>query len=904
MKAIISIITAMLILFSDSQGQINLMKNDPPIEQDKTLSPYFLVKSDNPDVDQLPLYLTKADVKIAGVIADVTVTQVYKNTGKSPLEAIYVFPASTKAAVYGMTMTIGERILKAEIQERQKARETYEKAKEEGKSASLLEQERPNVFQMNVANIMPGDSIIVELKYTELLVPSDKIYEFVYPTVVGPRYSNKPKEGADDTDKFVETPYQHEGEAPSYKFDINISLKMGVPLYDLTCGTHEIKLKEISNNEVSISLDKTEEYSGNKDFILQYSLSGDKIETGLLLSDTGEEKFFLLMLQPPKKTEPEDIPLREYIFVVDVSGSMRGFPLDVSKSVMKKLLDGLRPKEKFNILFFAGSSEMLFDQSMEVNEENLNKAYTMLDNIQGSGGTELLPAMKRVLSIKKDPKFSRSILVLTDGYVDVEEETFDLIRNNLDESNIFAFGIGNGVNRYLIEGIARAGMGEPFVVTNSREADKNATKFYNYVKAPIMTDINVEYDIFDTYDVEPKTIPDVFSDRPIIIFGKYKDNPEGNIRVSGIYGDKRYKVDVKVLKFGTRIQGDALKYLWARNKIATISDYATVAQKEEFKTEVTNLGLKYNLLTNYTSFVAVDYLKRRGGDSVVTVKQALPMPEGVSDYAIGRGMVYMATAGGRSGASPLAPMMSKKASLELSDGGGVDKGGFSSNIDFDTKKEIRLKEKESGIDDFVPVEQAPKVDLKILQKNIVYPELARRAGIEGKVLVRVLIDKTGSPTKHRIEYSDNTMLEQPAVDAIMKSSFTPAIQKGNAVACWVTLPVVFKLNDNHEYIETIKEGSGEEVKPGDKITFHYKGSYDSFGDGEFANSYKSGEPMTFVYGKDKKYEALNSWFKNMKTGEIRRIDLPKSKNEEIEKIFNGKGRNANIFFEIELIGIE
>ncbi len=159
---------------------------------DKTLSPYFFVKSDDPAVDQLPLQSTSAIVNISGVIADVEVTQGYKNEGERPLEAIYIFPASTRAAIYGMKMIIGERTINAIVRTRDKARHEYELAKQQGKSASLLEQQRPNVFQINVANIMPGDVVRVELSYTELLVPADRVYEFVYPTVVGPRYSNQP----------------------------------------------------------------------------------------------------------------------------------------------------------------------------------------------------------------------------------------------------------------------------------------------------------------------------------------------------------------------------------------------------------------------------------------------------------------------------------------------------------------------------------------------------------------------------------------------------------------------------------------------------------------------------------------------------------------------------------------
>ncbi|MFH1051474.1 MAG: TonB family protein [bacterium] len=788
MKRLISFLLTFVFAYSFSTAQINLLDNNQG--KDKTLSPYFFVKSDNPEVDQLPLYLTKADVNIVGVIADVKVTQVYKNTGKSTLEAIYIFPASTRAAVYAMTMTIGNRVLKAEIQEREKARETYEKAKKEGKTASLLEQERPNVFQMNVANIMPGDSIIVEMKYTELLVPTDKVYEFVYPTVVGPRYSNKSSENANDKDKFVETPYKHEGEKPDYKFDIKVNLSSGVPLHEVTCGTHKIQVSQTAGNHAFIELDKADEFGGNKDFILKYKLSGNRIETGLILSQSGKEKFFLLMLQPPAKIEPKDIPSREYIFIVDVSGSMYGFPLDVSKEIMKNLLAGLKPNEKFNILFFAGSSEMLFEKSIEANDSNLNKALTMLELKKGGGGTELLPALKKVIDYKKEEGFSRTILILTDGYIDVEAETFDLIRNNLKDANVFSYGIGNGVNRFLIEGMARAGQGEPFIVTNQREAKEQADKFYNYVKSPIMTNINVDFGKFETYDMEPKSIPDVFSDRPIIIFGKWRDVADGNIRVSGLYGQKRYYVDVDILKFGTKVDNEALKYLWARNKIAVLNDYATVGDKEKYKPEVTELGLRYNLLTEYTSFVAVDYITRNENGKLVTVKQALPLPEGVSDYAVGQDkkMYSMGTGGS-------APLMPASGSVYRATG-------------VMAKSSINAVELQEGSSEDIQMAHDPVFDMKEIQKNLIYPEDARKAGIEGKVVIRTLIEKDGSPTKIQVVFSDNSLLDSAAIKAILLTKFVPATVGGKATASWVTIPVVFKLKDKDKgYIE----GKSEEM---------------------------------------------------------------------------------------------
>ncbi len=237
---------------------------------ERTLSPYFYVKSDDPELDRLPLKSTSVKVNVAGVIADVIVTQVYKNEGTKPLEAIYIFPASTRAGVYGMKMTIGERTITAKIRKREEARRVYELAKQQGKSASLLEQHRPNVFQMNVANILPKDVIRVELKYTELLIPTDRVYKFVYPTVVGPRYSNQPVAGASPSENWVENPYLHEGEPPTYAFNLTANLSAGLPVQEVTCPTHKVNINYEGRSFASITLDPGEKHGANRYFILKY----------------------------------------------------------------------------------------------------------------------------------------------------------------------------------------------------------------------------------------------------------------------------------------------------------------------------------------------------------------------------------------------------------------------------------------------------------------------------------------------------------------------------------------------------------------------------------------------------------------------------------------------------------
>jgi Ca-activated chloride channel family protein len=606
----------------------------PEKDADQTLSPYFLVKSHDPEVDQLPLKSTQTHVGISGVIADVTVTQVYKNEGHKPLEAVYVFPASTRAAVYGMKMTIGERTITAKIREREQARQEYNQAKQAGRSASLLEQQRPNVFQMNVANILPSDVIQVELKYTELLIPTDTVYEFVYPTVVGPRYVDRQADEAGSSDMWTANPYLHQGEAPNYTFNISVDIAAGLRIQDIACDSHKTGINYKGPSFAAVTLDPSEKQGGNRDFILKYRLAGGKIETGLLLFEGKEENFFLLMMQPPKKVVKSQIPPREYIFIVDVSGSMHGFPLDISKKLLKDLIGNLRPTDTFNVLLFAGGSHLMAEHSLPATPQNIMRAINTIDRQRGGGGTRLLPALKKALSLPKIEGFSRSIVIATDGYVSVEEQAFDLIRNNLGLANMFTFGIGSSVNRHLIEGMARVGMGEPFVITKPEQAPEQANRFRKLIESPVLTEIKVNFGRFKAFDVEPPSIPDVLADRPVIVFGKWHGRPRGVISIQGLTGEHAFSKKVDVSGITPLQTNSALRYLWARHRIALLSDYNKLNKQDERIKEVTQLGLTYNLLTAYTSFVAVDTQIRLKDGQAVTVKQPLPLPQGVSDYAV------------------------------------------------------------------------------------------------------------------------------------------------------------------------------------------------------------------------------------------------------------------------------
>ncbi len=602
---------------------------------DKTLSPFFFVEGGDPAIDPLPLKDTTVEIAIAGVIADVTVRQVYENRGTRPIHARYVFPASTRAAVYGMTMTVGDVRTVARIKERSQAAREFDAAKREGKRASLLEQSRPNVFTMKVANVLPGDTIAVELKYTELLVPTDGAYEFVYPTVVGPRYSEKREGQASPADEFVTAPYLHQGAAPRSGFHLAGVVSTGVPLQELASPSHQLIVRTTNPGRAEMTLAASERSSGNRDFILRYRLAGREIASGLLLYQGRDENFFLLVAEPPQVVRPDDVPPREYVFVPDVSGSMHGFPLDTARTLMGDLANVLRPSDTFNVVVFADGTETWSPVSVPATRPNLTRALQFIGQKSGGGGTRLRAALERAVALPRRGEVSRSIVLVTDGYIEAESDVFDYVRGHLDDVNVFAFGIGSSVNRHLIEGVARAGLGEPFIVTEPGEATEAAARLRRYIDTPVLTGIDVTFNGWDAYDVEPKRVPDLFASRPIVVFGKWRGSATGSIDVSGRTGRGLYRTSIQVSPASTDARHAALRHLWARTRIADLSDFGPGAPGEDRVAEITSLGLTYGLLTRYTSFVAVQEIVRRTSESVDDVDQPLPLPAGVSDLAVG-----------------------------------------------------------------------------------------------------------------------------------------------------------------------------------------------------------------------------------------------------------------------------
>lgn len=784
----------------------------PDAETDRVGSPYFLVEGTG-KTESFPLRETSARATIAGVIARVQVTQVYQNDGAEPIEATYVFPGSTRSAVFAMRMKIGDRTIEAKIEKRDAARKLYQQALDDGRTASLLEQHRPNVFQMSVGNVMPGDRVEVVLDYTELLRPRDGVYELVYPTVVGPRYVSA-AEGTGPA--WNENPYLAPGGAKKepYQWSASVRISAGMPISAVSSPSHTISPRFEGKNIVSVESDG--EFGGNRDYVLRYRLDGDAIETGLLLYQDGSgvagkgEQYFLLIAQPPKRVAPTAYVPREYIFVVDVSGSMSGFPLETAKTLMRGLLGTLRSQDSFNILFFAGGNSVMAEKSLPATPENIRAALEMVENRRGGGGTEILGALKRALALPRTAGCSTTIAVITDGFVSVEQETYRMVRKQLGAANLFAFGVGSSVNRAMIEAMARAGMGEPFFALNPTEAPFKAQDFQLYIESPLLTDARVEMDNFAAYDVEPPTLPDVFASRPLVVFGKYHGPASGTITVRGVDANGKFERVHRVEDAQVSDDLVALKYLWARDRIARVSDDYALTESAELEAEITNLGLRHQLMTPFTSFVAVDSLVRNRSGGRVTVKQPLPSPAGVEVGAkLGKrgaegqsGVLgVLGASGGNHGHAGVFAPSGGVVSRDLGGASGI--GGIGG---LGTRGTGGGGVGRGTVDRDVFVQNGSPIVMGSLSKDVISGvirknndrvrycyerSLVKNPKIQGRLVVRFTVDGSGKVVK--VEVSETTLVdtdvESCVVDVVKRMVF-PKPNGGGSII--VSYPFVFK----------------------------------------------------------------------------------------------------------------
>ncbi|HKG61652.1 MAG TPA: VIT and VWA domain-containing protein [Pyrinomonadaceae bacterium] len=568
-----------------------------------------------------PLKHTDVKAEISGFISRVVVTQHFENPFPEKIEAVYTFPLPQNAAVDDMTMIVGNRTVRGKILPREQAQAVYAAAKEDGQVASLLDQERPNIFTQSVANILPGEQVKITISYVETLSYVNGAYEFVFPMVVGPRYipgAAKPESQgtgfAPDTTQVPDASRITPRAAPAgvrsgHDISLEVALDAGLIIDNIDSKTHPTDIQRPDAHSARLRL-KNEETIPNKDFILRYDVAGQAIQDALLTHRSEKGGFFTVIMQPPDRVTAQDVTPKELVFVLDTSGSMSGFPIEKAKETIKLALDGLYPSDTFNLITFAGDTRILFPQPVPATPANLGKAEAFLNASAGFGGTEMMKAIKAALEPSDDQSYVRIVCFMTDGYVGNDMEIISEVQKH-PNARVFSFGIGSSVNRFLLDKMAEAGRGEVEYVDLKDDGSAAARRFHERVRDPLLTDISIEWNNLPVADVYPQRIPDLFSAKPLVIKGRYTAAGRGTIRLKGKMAGVDYVRDIAVEFPETMASHDVLAPLWARARIDDLmgQDFngaQSGTMRADLKKTITQLGIEYRLMTQFTSFVAVE----------------------------------------------------------------------------------------------------------------------------------------------------------------------------------------------------------------------------------------------------------------------------------------------------------
>jgi Ca-activated chloride channel family protein len=764
-----------------------------------------------------PLKHTDVKADISGYLARVTVRQEFENPFTEKIEAVYVFPLSQNAAVDDMTMQVGARAaIKGKILRREEAKEVYETAKQRGQVASLLDQERPNIFTQSVANILPGEKVTITISYVETLKYEDGTYTFAFPMVVGPRYipgnptgKQNPGGRLPDTDRVpdasrITPPVAAKGMRAGHDVSLQVNLDAGVPLDGVACNSHAIDVNQTDAGRAAIKL-KNENEIPNKDFVLKYDVAGRKVADALLTHRDPRGGFFTFILQPPDRVEAKDVNPKEIVFVLDTSGSMSGFPIEKAKESMKLALDNLYPSDTFNLITFAGDTHILFDKPVPATKENLAKAQAFLASRAGGGGTEMMKAIRAALDPSDAAGHVRIVCFMTDGYVGNEGEIISEI-NKHPNARVFSFGIGSSVNRFLLDKMAEEGRGEVEYVSLQDDGSAAAKRFHERIRNPLLTDVSIDWNGLPVADVYPQRLPDLFSAKPVTLTGRYTGSGAGVIRLKGMMAGRQVIRDIPVTLPDVKPEHDVLATLWARARVddLTRQDYAGVQNgtaRPEIKETITQLGLEYRLLTQFTSFVAVEELVVTDGGTPRRVDVPVEAPEGVNrDTTVGEtdeevvrmspraaplavfsvGGVFKRKAPTKPAATPAPQRAARNAPPDVRGA----KVGNANSVPTNKKPDFAVDGKD--VDDVTTENGPAPISGGVVNGKATslpkpsYPVLAKSANASGTVQVRVVIDETGKVVAAQA-VAGHPLLRAEAVKAAQAATFAPTLMSGKPV---------------------------------------------------------------------------------------------------------------------------
>ncbi len=591
-----------------------------------------------------PLLATDVKIDVSGPIARARVTQRFINPGDSWVEGKYIFPLPEDSAVDTLKMVIGGRVIEGQIKEKQEARRVYEEAKADGRKASLVEQQRPNVFTNSVANIGPGETIVIQIEYQQTARRDGDTFSLRFPMVVAPRYTPKaadprfvdftPGSGGwgdlqpQREDSLDEPPVLRPEMGKVNPVSLKVSLDAGFPLGDIESPHHEVTISRDGARKAAIAL-KEELVPANKDFELVWKPAAASAPTAALFRErVGNEDYLLVMLTPPSgEVQPEAKP-REAIFVIDNSGSMSGPSMEQAKESLLFALDRLNPGDKFNVIRFDDTLTVLFRDAVPAHGENLAVAKKFVKGLEANGGTEMLPALRAALADGNpgDTTRLRQVVFLTDGAISNESELFREITSNLGRSRLFTVGIGSAPNSYFMNRASEAGRGTFTHIGNETQVVERMSELFEKLGSPVMTNIAAVWPDGRTTESWPNPVPDLYKGEPVVLSARMPE-AKGMLTLRGDVAGEPWEVRLDAGKGDIR---PGIGKLWARRKIEQLEADARIdGNWERNDSAILGVALEHHLVSRLTSLVAVDVTPTRpDGERLTSKDMPVNLPEG------------------------------------------------------------------------------------------------------------------------------------------------------------------------------------------------------------------------------------------------------------------------------------
>lgn len=701
-------------------------------------------------------------------LARVTLTQWFHNPYDEPLEARYLFPLPSTAAVDRMDLTCGDRLIEGVVMARDEALAAYEQARDEGRKAALLEQERDNLFTQRIASLCPGEEVAITLQYVEQVAYEDGVYELTFPMAVGPRYSPP---WVEDSAR-LDTTYDP---APG-GVDLTVYLDEGKPVGGLWSDSHDIAVADEGAWGAEVTTAE-EVVAPDRDFVLSWTLENDQPAIAAIAHrpDPGEPGYLAVTFDPPRLDEGFVARPRELLFVIDSSGSMEGWPYATARAAVLLALTRMRPGDTFNLVRFSDAAGALYDLPRPSTAATRAEAKAWLANFDG-GGTRMEEGLVYALDLPGDPEAMRLVLMLTDGFVGGEDTMFGLVRQHLGGARLFSLGVGASVNRHLLEGLAEMGRGDVIYVFSEARLEAGVQEFYDRIAHPALSDIRIDWGPIEVSEQFPARIPDLWAGQPLRVVARYEpaDVAEAVITVTGRLGRAPVAWEIPLALPEVERDHEGLASLWARRKIRDIEWYPRGRSAEEVRDEVTEVALEHHLVSRTTSLVAIDDQPSACGPGGVEVSVPSMMPAGsFGGGGLGTGgLGGLGTKGRGSGAS----------------GYGSAGGRFGKRSEFTVEnvggEAIILGSLDKSLIDAV-------VRRHLNQVQYCYQrQLQRDPGLGGRLVVRFVIAADGSVAQAEIAESDlgNEAVERCVAERFLRFTF-PASGGGIVV---VRYPFLFR----------------------------------------------------------------------------------------------------------------